>query len=142
VTGATTILMLLLNIGNQKVFYTLVSIAIILFYVPYLCVTAPMLLRRLRGGWPNADHGPYYHLGRWGLPINVVAVVYGLFMIVNLAWPRTGVYGSGWYYQYGGIMYPALVVLLGGAYYVAKLKPAADVEAQTAGEPGATVQPT
>ena len=142
VTGMTTILLLLLNIGNQKVFYTLVSIAIILFYVPYLCVTAPMLLRRLRGGWPNADHGPYYHLGRWGLPINVVAVVYGIFMIINLAWPRTGVYGSGWYYQYGGIMYPALVVLLGGAYYVAKLKPAADAEARTSGEPGATVQPT
>ena len=46
--------------------------AIIMFYLAYLGVTVPMLARRLRGDWPRADHGPYFSLGRWGLPVNIV----------------------------------------------------------------------
>ena len=54
----------------------LTSVAIILFYIAYICVTGPMLLRRLRGEWPRQDHGPYFSMGRSGLLVNVVAVVY------------------------------------------------------------------
>ena len=59
-TGVLTIALLLVNIGNQRVFYILTSVAIILFYIPYLMVTGPMLVRRLRGQWPRRDHGPYF----------------------------------------------------------------------------------
>jgi hypothetical protein len=57
-----------------------------------------MLYQRLRG-WPNdlgeqldEDGKPVFSLGRWGLPINFLAVVYGLAMAINLAWPRQDVY--------------------------------------------------
>ncbi len=64
------------------------AIAIIMFYLAYLGVTAPMLVRRIRGTWPRPDHGPYFSLGRWGLPVNIVAVVYGTLVAINIAWPR------------------------------------------------------
>jgi amino acid transporter len=118
-TGGLTIALLLVNIGNQRVFYILTSVAIILFYIPYLMVTAPVLVRRLRGHWPRPDHGAHFNLGRWGLLVNAFAVLYGAGMIVNLAWPRAAVYGSDhWYYQWGGVVFTAVIVLVGALYYV------------------------
>ncbi|GAA1225147.1 amino acid permease [Kitasatospora nipponensis] len=131
VTGALTIALLLVNIGNQRVFYILTSVAIILFYVPYLLVTAPMLLRRLRGRWPGPEHGPHFSLGRWGLPVNLLAVVYGLAMTVNLAWPRASVYGDDhWYYTWGAIVFTGAISALGGLLYL-----------RYRGRPGAPARP-
>ena len=59
VIGLLTIVLLVINIGNQQVFLVLTSVAIILFYVAYMCVTYPMLLRRLQGRVAAArQHGP------------------------------------------------------------------------------------
>ncbi|MCQ4079580.1 amino acid permease [Streptomyces sp. RB6PN25] len=118
-TGVLTLALLLVNIGNQRAFYILTSVAIILFYIPYLMVTGPMLLRRLRGQWPRPDHGPYFNLGRWGLPVNIFAVVYGAAMTVNLAWPRADVYGKDhWYYQWGAVVFTAVIVAVGAGLYL------------------------
>ena len=118
-TGVLTIALLLVNIGNQRVFYILTSVAIILFYIPYLMVTAPMLLRRLRGEWPRPDHGPHFSLGRWGLPVNIFAVLYGAAMTVNLAWPRAAVYGNDhWYFQWGAVVFTAVITAVGLGLYL------------------------
>ncbi len=118
ITGALTIVLLLVNIGNQRVFYILTSVAIILFYIPYLLVTAPLLLRRLTGRWPHPEHGEYFSLGRWGVPVNLFAVGYAVLMIINLGWPRAAVYGTDhWYFQWGAVVFTGLVVLVGAAYY-------------------------
>ena len=57
----------------------LTSIAIIMIYLAYLMVTGPMLKKRLQGQWPPADlkEGGYFTMGKWGLPVNIVAVVVG-----------------------------------------------------------------
>jgi amino acid transporter len=121
VTGALTILLLVVNIGNQRVFYILTSVAIILFYIPYLMVTVPMLLRRLRGRWPTPDHGPHFSLGRWGAAVNAFAVLYGIGMTINLAWPRAAVYGSDhWYFQWGAVVFVVVIAVVGGALLLAK----------------------
>ncbi|MGH3382534.1 MAG: amino acid permease, partial [Actinoallomurus sp.] len=115
ITGFLTVVVLLINIGNQRAFFVLTSTAIILFYIPYLLVTAPMLLKRLRGHWPGPDHGPYFRMGRFGLVVNVFAVVYGLAMTVNLFWPRGAVYGTDhWYYQWGALLTSVLIAAVGG----------------------------
>jgi amino acid transporter len=115
ITGALTIVVLLINIGNQRAFFVLTSTAIILFYIPYLLVTGPMLLRRLRGQWPGADHGPYFRMGRFGTVVNAFAVLYGLAMTVNLLWPRGAVYGTDhWYFQWGALLTSLLIVIVGG----------------------------
>ena len=57
-----------------------------------------LLLQRIKG-WPKAlpatttDSGhALFALGPWGVLINAGAVLYGLAMAVNLAWPRAAVY--------------------------------------------------
>jgi hypothetical protein len=48
--------------------------------------------------------------------VNAVAVLYGLLMVVNLAWPRPEVYdpaGQGWYLQYCAEIVLALVAMSG-----------------------------
>jgi urea carboxylase system permease len=118
VIGGVTIILLLINIGNQRVFYILTSVAIIMFYLAYLCVTLPLLRKRLSGQWPRADHGPYFSLGGWGTLVNVVAVVYQTVVVVNLAWPRAAVYGDDhWYFKWGAFVFIGLVVIVGGIYY-------------------------
>jgi amino acid transporter len=113
-TGGLTVVVLLINLGNQRAFFILTSTAIILFYIPYLMVTGPMLVRRLRGGWPRPEHGPYFKLGRWGTVVNLVAVVYGAAMTINLIWPRAEVYGSDhWYFQWGAVIVTGLIVIIG-----------------------------
>ncbi|WP_020662075.1 amino acid permease [Amycolatopsis benzoatilytica] len=113
-TGGLTVVVLLINLGNQRAFFILTSTAIVLFYIPYLMVTGPMLVRRLRGHWPTAEHGPYFKLGRWGTVVNLVAVLYGGAMTVNLIWPRPEVYGSDhWYFQWGAVIVTGLIVVVG-----------------------------
>ncbi|MFP5283382.1 MAG: amino acid permease, partial [Actinomycetes bacterium] len=96
--GVLAAVMLAVNLGHAGVFTALTSTCIVLLYLAYLCVTGPMLYRRLKG-WPgelgpqhDEDGRPVFSLGRWGLPINVLAVVYGLGMAINLAWPRPEVF--------------------------------------------------
>ncbi len=123
VVGLLTIVLLVINIGNQSVFLVLTSVAIILFYIAYLCVTGPMLLRRLRGEWPRKEHGRYFSLGRFGVVVNVVAVLYQTALVVNLAWPRPDVYGhhQPWWLQYGAFIFMGVVLIVGGAYYFTRL---------------------
>jgi hypothetical protein len=41
-------------------------------------------------------------------------------MIINLAWPRIEVYGNqAWYFRWGAFVIVGLMVLIGGAYYLA-----------------------
>jgi len=142
-TGILAIALLLANIGNQRVFTIITSVAIILFYIPYLMVTGPMLVRRLRGHWPRPEHGEYFSMGRWGLPVNAFAVLYGLLMTLNLAWPRGGVYGTDhWYFQWGAFVFTGIIVAAGLAYYAIRHRgrvPAESPAADPALSPG---QPT
>ncbi len=118
VIGFLTVALLLVNIGNQRVFYVLTSVAIIMFYLAYLCVTGPLLLKRLRREWPRRDHGPYFSLGKAGIAVNLIAVVYQIAVVINLAWPRVAVYGADhWYFQWGAFVFIGIIAALGAGYY-------------------------
>jgi amino acid transporter len=56
-----------------------------MIYLSYLIGNLALLRARLRG-WPRAK-APF-SLGKWGLPINVLAIAWGGGMLVNMAWPR------------------------------------------------------
>jgi amino acid transporter len=118
IVGACSLILLVINIANQKAFLTLTSVAIIMFYLPYLAVTGSMLVRRLRGQWPRAEHGPYFNMGRWGLPVNIFAVVYGTLVAFEIAWPRTAVYGTG-AYRFGAYIFIGASAIVGAVYYLA-----------------------
>jgi urea carboxylase system permease len=121
VTGFLTLVLLAINVSNQSAFYVLTSLAIIMFYLAYLGVTAPMLVRRIRGDWPKPDHGPYFSLGRWGMLVNVLAVIYGTLVVINIAWPRNAIYNvvgkPHWYWQYSPFLFIGGIVIIGSLYY-------------------------
>src|SRR3984885_2500025 len=115
--GAMSLILLAVNIANQSAFLTLTSVAIIMFYLPYLAVTYSMLRKRLSGEWPRPDHGPYLTMGRWGLPVNIFAVVYGLVVAFNIAWPRAAVYAAKWYFRFGAYEFIGVSFIVGAIYY-------------------------
>ena len=106
VIGVLAVLILVVNIGQPQIFTVLTSIAIIMIYLAYLMVTGPMLQKRLQGrvaAEGSEGSGGYFTMGRWGLPVNIVAVVWGVGMAINLAWPREAVYGEPWYNTLGRV---------------------------------------
>jgi amino acid transporter len=56
-----------------------------MIYLSYFLGNLVILRARARG-WPKAS-APF-RLGRWGLVVNVIALLYGGAMLVNFAWPR------------------------------------------------------
>jgi urea carboxylase system permease len=119
VIGVIAALILVVNIGQPKIFTVLTSIAVIMIYLAYLMVTAPLLMQRLRGNWPPADlvGGRYFTMGRWGLLVNVLAVLWGFGMALNLAWPREAVYGTPWYNTWGAFAYTGVILGAGLLWY-------------------------
>ncbi|MDN5747350.1 MAG: amino acid permease [Pseudonocardia sp.] len=117
--GVLAFAILVANIGSPEIFTAVTSVAIIMIYIAYLLVTAPLLLKRLRGEWPGpgARTGGYFSLGRLGLPVNILAVVWGAAMAVNLAWPREAVYGGG-VLRFIAPIFIGGVVVLGLAWYL------------------------
>ncbi|NBM14364.1 amino acid permease [Streptomyces sp. GC420] len=134
VTGIAAAGLCLLNLASPEAFLAIGTTCIAMLYLAYAMVTGPMLLRRVRGLWatgpaaegedgPDETGKPLFSLGRWGLPVNVLALAYGLFMTVNLAWPRAAVYdpaGGHWYFQWFTVLFLAATVVLGAAYRLAR----------------------
>ena len=57
-----------------------------MIYLSYFLGNFASLGARLKG-WPRVK-APF-SLGSWGLPVNIIGIVYGGAMIVNFAWPRS-----------------------------------------------------
>jgi urea carboxylase system permease len=99
-----------------------------MIYLSYFIGNMALLRARLRG-WPKTK-APF-SLGGWGLPVNILALVWGGAMLINFAWPRTATNptpvetGLGldfhWdWLNHRPVLWTVLVVivLIGGIYYV------------------------
>jgi urea carboxylase system permease len=113
--GVGAILILVVNVNAPKLMDAIVAVAIVWANLAYLLVTGPLLLRRLRG-WPGRGRGGF-RLGRWGLPVNALAVLWGVSLVVNMAWPRPEVYGEAWYERWAAVIFTAILVVGGAVYY-------------------------
>ncbi|WP_032370833.1 APC family permease [Rhodococcoides fascians] len=120
--GVLAIVILVVNIGQPQIFTVLTSIAIIMIYLAYLMVTGPLLVKRIKGEWPPEDLKPggYFTMGKFGLPVNIAAVVWGAGMALNLAWPREAVYGTPWYNTFGAFVYIGGILGVGLLWYALK----------------------
>ncbi|HET9255471.1 MAG TPA: amino acid permease [Pseudonocardiaceae bacterium] len=113
--GVLAIAVLLINLGNPAAFAAVTATSVVIVYLAYLMVTVPALRARLRGALPPKRPGGF-SLGRWGLPVNLFAVVYGVAMMVNIAWPRQAVYdpaGTSWALRYSALLFVAALVIVG-----------------------------
>jgi amino acid transporter len=63
-----------------------------LIYLAYFMCNLGVLLARSKG-WPHQK--AWFNLGRWGMPINILALIYGAVMIVNIAlWADSSLFGD------------------------------------------------
>ena len=88
-----------------------------MFYLPYLAVTGVDAAQAAPGRMAAPEHGPYFNLGRWGLPVNIFAVVYGTVIAFEIAWPRAAVYGTKWYFRFGAYEFIGASFIVGCLYY-------------------------
>ncbi len=95
----------------------LVAVTVVMIYLAYAICTASALVARLRG-WP--DRPAAFSLGKAGLLINAVAVVYQIAMIINLAWYRP-VSTNPWYLNLAVLFVP-IIMVLGAIYYYAAVR--------------------
>jgi amino acid transporter len=82
-------------------------------YVVYQMVVFASMLARSHG-YPKER--AYFNLGRWGWPVSIAGFVYGVFMIINLSWPRTPT--AAWYDNYLVIFSIGMVFVLGVIVYL------------------------
>lgn len=63
-----------------------------LIYLSYFLCNLGVLMARLRG-WP---HKPaWFNLGRWGMPVNILALIWGGSMLLNIGiWQDKGLFGE------------------------------------------------
>ena len=76
---------LLLGLNDQAV-ATIIAFGTGGLYAMFTMTTGVGLYARLSGHW-NPALGQL-NLGRWGLPINLIAFHWSLFELINIAWPR------------------------------------------------------
>jgi urea carboxylase system permease len=127
--GAIAVAVLLVNVGQAQLFTAVTGVSVVIVYSAYLLVTVPLLVRRLKG-WPHRRAGAspddpgagasHFRLGRLGLAVNLAAVLYGLFMAVNIAWPRAAVYdpaGGHWYLKWFAELFVVAVAAVGMLAY-------------------------
>jgi len=110
--GALAILAAHFNL--PQIVEVMASVAIVWANLAYLFVTVPQLARRFRDRGKPRSVDDLFSLGRWGLPINAVAVVWGVLMVANVGWPRAEVYGDPWYRRFAAPI--ATAVMLGAGW--------------------------
>ncbi len=136
--GALAVLILILNVNLPHVIEMICAVAIVWANLAYIMVTFPLLLTRLRRNASrppcpaapmreSAGHGdfgsrvaphPYFSLGRFGLPVNMIAVLWGLFVVVNIGWPRPEIFGSDLWGRFVAPLATLAVIVPGAAYYL------------------------
>jgi urea carboxylase system permease len=128
-----------------------------LIYLSYFLCNLGVAVARLRG-WPHTK--AWFNLGRWGMPVNILALVWGGIMILNIAlWASPELFGdfggpgrAYWNPLINGLfsvngqkleglpawpLYESLVGLLlitGAIYYVVAIRGRADIEGDTAAD--------
>ncbi|KIW20995.1 hypothetical protein PV08_01574 [Exophiala spinifera] len=74
----------LINIGSTTAFNAIVSLAVVALYTSYLIPIILHAIRRVRG--PPLTYGPF-RLGVFGLPLNIFATIYSIFIVIFLFFP-------------------------------------------------------
>jgi choline transport protein len=77
-------LIMLINLGSTLALEAILSLSTVALYLSYLMPITFFMIKRWQGDIPT--HAPF-RLGKWGLPINLFALAFGIFMIIFLPFP-------------------------------------------------------
>lgn len=113
-TGVINALLGLINIGSSIAFNAIISLTTSAYLSSYLLPITLMIIKRLRG--EKIKFGPWT-LGRWGLPVNIVAACYTFITVIFAFFPPL-VPIDAVSMNYACVVYGG-VILLGIVYYFA-----------------------
>jgi amino acid transporter len=127
-TIASLIAIIIVSIGfvTANALMVIVSFATAGIYTAYLMVVGGALFARSRGWKPTGR----FNLGAAGGVVNLVALIWVVACIVNLAWPRSPT--SPWFINYAvvlafaGVVISGLVYMIAGKPYTRSLTPDGD----------------
>jgi len=96
---------------------SLITFGTAAIYVSFLMITVAALAARLSGRWRPSGH---IQLGRVGLVVNALAVVWLALETVNIAWPRASLAppGAPWYQVWAAPLVLAVIGTAGLAYLI------------------------
>ncbi|KAK4495085.1 hypothetical protein PRZ48_013412 [Zasmidium cellare] len=80
-----TIIISLINIGSTAAFNAMLSLSTVALMATYVVSVTCVLIRRIRGQYLPAAR---WSLGRWGLPVNALALVYACWSFFWSFWPN------------------------------------------------------
>ncbi|MEO6961641.1 MAG: amino acid permease [Puia sp.] len=121
ICGLGALIILVMNLQFPKVFELVTSIAILWANLAYWIVVVLQLKNRIVSARHGVDPDARFSLGKWGLPVNILALIWSSFMVINVSWPRTATYGFEWYHQYAAWIYTAGLIFVGVLIYYYKL---------------------
>jgi amino acid transporter len=115
VVGGLAIALLVVKLGQSALFTDITGVAVVVVYLAYLGVTVPRLVSRFKPGFAEREwaSGEHFSLDRFGLPLNVIAVVFGTFFLIDIGWRRAVVYGNAGYLHYFSLIFVAGCAALG-----------------------------
>jgi amino acid transporter len=116
VTAVVACLGLLLGLNSAAV-GSLIAFGTAAIYVAFLLVALAALIARTRGSWRPAGR---VQLGRFGLILNIAAVLWLGFETVNIAWPRRSLAppGAPAYQIWAAPIVLAAITALGAIYLI------------------------
>jgi amino acid transporter len=104
---------------NARAVNTLITFGSGGYYITFWMVCSAALYARLSGRWKPAGR---FSLGRFALPVNVVAVAWLTFEAINIAWPRTvlAVPGAKFYQVWAIVLIFGVLTVLGLIYVLVR----------------------
>ncbi|WP_369195294.1 APC family permease [Streptomyces djakartensis] len=112
VSAAVPLLIAFASLLSEDALTNIVSFAILGIYASFQMVVLAALRARLKGWRPAGE----FTLGRWGTAVNIGALAYGIFAIVNICWARTP--EKSWWENWIVLLCGAIVLGTGLLYMV------------------------
>lgn len=103
-------IVIIAQVVSAEALLKVISFASGAIYIAFQAVVLGALVARVRGWRPSGR----FTLGRWGLAVNVAALVYGVAAAINLVWPRGD--GLPWTDRYIVLIGCAIVIGVGLLY--------------------------
>ena len=116
--GAICCLLALINIASSTAFNALISLPTIALYISYFIPIFFLVIRKLQNRHPQ--YGPF-KLGRWGLPINLYALAFIVYILTFLPFPvELPVTATNM--NYAGPLVGAIILMALGDWFVSGRK--------------------
>ncbi len=116
--GVPALVIIVASRLSDNAVWSVIGFAAIGIYLGFQSVVLAALRARLKGWKPSGK----FRLGRWGLAVNIGALVWGICGILAIAWPWDLGTDKAWY-DVWLVLLAAAIVIGGGLFYMVTARP-------------------